>query len=226
MELRGYDDYEVTLGDQIRGERASLGKSIEDVERELHIKASLILGIENADLAAFPNPSVVSGYVRSYARYLRVDPEEFYLRFCEESGFVPPSAAFGGVTGAPPGARIGQRLEGSPFDQSRFANVPSQSRFAARVSLGWLASALALVALVGGIGYGGFALLQNVQRVGFALLFGEIAKIVFAVLSMASDADIDLDIELFTWIGIAAVFVLAEVFHEGAKMKEEQDLTV
>ncbi|MEQ8748221.1 MAG: DUF2975 domain-containing protein [Amphiplicatus sp.] len=64
------------------------------------------------------------------------------------------------------------------------------------------------------------------QRVGFALLFGEIAKIVFAVLSMASDADIDLDIELFNWIGIAAVFVLAEVFHEGAKMKEEQDLTV
>ncbi|WP_434220877.1 DUF4115 domain-containing protein [Paralimibaculum aggregatum] len=83
---------------------------------------------------------------------------------------MPPSAAFGGVTGAPPGARIGQRLEGSPFDQSRFANVPSQSRFAARVSLGWLASALALVALVGGIGYGGFALLQNVQRVGFAPL--------------------------------------------------------
>lgn len=64
------------------------------------------------------------------------------------------------------------------------------------------------------------------QRVGFALLFGEIAKIAFAILSAVFDADIELDIELFTWIGIAAVFVLAEVFHEGAKMKEEQDLTV
>ena len=35
----------------------------------------------------------------------------------------------------------------------------------------------------------------------------------------------------FVWIvllpiAIIAVFVLAEVFHEGARMKEEQDLTV
>ncbi len=171
MELRGFDDYEVTLGDEIRGERASMGKTIEDVERELHIKGSLILGIENADLGAFPNPSVVSGYVRSYARYLRKDPEEMYRRFCRESGFVPPSVAFGAsAAGEGGGARASFGAGANPFDQSRFATPPAQSRFAARISLGWLASACALLALVAGIGYGGYALLQNVQRVGFAPL--------------------------------------------------------
>ena len=64
------------------------------------------------------------------------------------------------------------------------------------------------------------------QRVGFALLFGESAKIMFALISSALGADLKVEIEFFTWVGIAAVFVLAEVFHEGAKMKEEQDLTV
>ncbi len=173
MRLRGYDDYEVTLGDEIRGERASLGKRIEEVARELHIKPDLLLGIENADLGAFPNASVVAGYVRSYARYLKLDPEAVYARFCAESGFVPPAHGFAapGETAGAGGARTGQRLSGaSPFEKSRFAGVPSQSRFAARVSLGWLASATALVALVVAIGAGGYALLQNVQRVGFAPL--------------------------------------------------------
>ncbi|MBB5517585.1 DUF2975 domain-containing protein [Amphiplicatus metriothermophilus] len=64
------------------------------------------------------------------------------------------------------------------------------------------------------------------RRVGYALLFGEAAKLFFGFFSLVSGAEIDVKIELIAWIGIAAVFVLAEVFHEGARMKEEQDLTV
>lgn len=172
MELRGFDDYEVTLGDEIRGERASLGKSLEEVERELHIKAELIQAIENCDLGGFPNHSVVAGYVRSYARYLRMDPEAFYARFCAETGFQAPSSAFGvnrgGAGGS--GSGSGRMLSGSPFDQSRFAAPPTRTRFDARVSFGSLASGVALLMLCGGLGYGGYALLQNIQKVGFAPL--------------------------------------------------------
>ncbi len=64
------------------------------------------------------------------------------------------------------------------------------------------------------------------RRVGWALLFGESSKIVIGVLAIIYDADVDAGIDLITLISIAAVFVLAEVFHEGARMKEEQDLTV
>ncbi len=172
MQLRGFDDYEVTLGDHIRGERASMGKSIADVEAELRIRADMILGIEECDLGAFPNRSVVAGYVRSYARYLRLDPDQVYERFCAESGFVAPNAALAeaGARGSAAGAVRRLGTGPSALDQSRFAVPPGRSRFAARVSLGSLVSACALVALICGLGYGGLTILKSVQQVGFAPL--------------------------------------------------------
>src|SRR6056297_2751792 len=122
MELRGYDHYEVTLGDEVRGQRASMAKTLDDVERDLHIRAPLILAIENCDVSGIPNPGLLPGYVRSYAKYLGADSETFYARFCSESGFVPPNRALGGkpAEGGGPVSH-GKRLEGSPFDKSRFA---------------------------------------------------------------------------------------------------------
>ncbi len=172
MHLRGFDDYEVTLGDQIRGERASMGKSIADVERELRIRADMIVGIEECDLATFPNRSVVAGYVRSYARYLRLDPDEVYARFCAESGFEAPNAGLTEAGTRSVAAVAARRLGAAPsaLDESRFAVPPARSRFAARISLGSLASAFALVGLICGLGYGGLTILKSVQQVGFAPL--------------------------------------------------------
>src|SRR6056297_1806279 len=85
---RGFDDFELRLGDLMRGERATLGKSLLDVQRELRIRANYIAAIENADPSAFDTPGFIAGYVRSYARYLGMDPEEVFAGFCAESGFV------------------------------------------------------------------------------------------------------------------------------------------
>ncbi|MEM1344309.1 MAG: RodZ domain-containing protein [Pseudomonadota bacterium] len=162
MALREYDHHEATLGDILRAARASLGRSLIDAERALHIKASLLQAIETGDLAAFPNQPMISGYVRSYARYLELDPDRVLARFRAETGFQAPNAALG---------RGGARKRSSaPFGDSRFAPTPAQTRFALRVPLGSIVSALALVGLVAGLGYGGYALLQNIQRVGFAPL--------------------------------------------------------
>lgn len=169
MRLRGYDDYPVTLGDEMRGQRATLGKTLLDAEFDLRIKAHQLRAIEDCDLEGFPNMSVVPGYVRSYARYLGMDADEAYRRFCAESGYVSPSAGLGPATpreGRPmPGAAPGPDLT-----RSRFAVRPAPVRLGARVSLGALTSALALLGLIGGLGYGGYALLQDIQRVGFAPL--------------------------------------------------------
>ncbi len=72
----------------MRGERATLGKSKLDVQRELRIKASYIAAIENCDPSAFDTPGFIAGYVRSYARYLDMDPDETFATFCAESGFA------------------------------------------------------------------------------------------------------------------------------------------
>ncbi len=175
MRLRGYDEYEVTLGDEMRGERASIGKTIEDAERDLRIRSHIIRAIEDCDLDGFPNDSVVAGYVRSYSRYLGLDPEECYHRFCAESGFRSPSGSIGrgaraeskaGLqTIAAAGAAIGGGLT-----QSRFAVKSAPVNIGTQISLGGIASGLALIGLVAGLGYGGYALLQDIQRVGFSPL--------------------------------------------------------
>ena len=87
VEARGFDAFELRLGDLMRGERATLGKSLLDVERELRIKANYVAAIENCDPSAFDTPGFIPGYVRSYARYLGMDPDQAFKVFCDESGF-------------------------------------------------------------------------------------------------------------------------------------------
>ena len=87
FKVNGFDSYTLLLGEELRGERATLGKSLLQVQKDLKIKVVYISAIENCDLDAFPNKGFVAGYIRSYARYLNLNPEEVYERFCAESGF-------------------------------------------------------------------------------------------------------------------------------------------
>lgn len=163
---KGFDDYELRLGDLMRGERATLGKSLLDVQRELKIKASYIAAIENADVSAFETPGFVAGYVRSYARYLGMDPDDAFARFCREAGFEVAhgmSAAASGPVAKPARATPEAR---DPFAQASF--VPRRESLFARVEPGAVGSFAVLIALIGALGYGGWSVLQEVQRVQLA----------------------------------------------------------
>ena len=174
MRLRGYDSYEVTLGDELRGHRATKGRTLEGVEADLKVRAKFIRAIEDCDLDGFPHASVVPGYVRAYARYLGMNPDEAYAKFCKESGFISPVAAFDAAMQAGAKGAAAAAMAMAPIDrsltESRFALPPAPARLGARINLGSLTSALALVGLIGGLGYGGYMLLQDLQRVGFAPL--------------------------------------------------------
>jgi len=87
LKLKGFDDFEVTLGDVMRGERATRGKSLMDVQHDLRIKATYIAGVEDCDPSVFDTPGFIAGYVRSYAKYLGMDPDAAFEMFCKESGF-------------------------------------------------------------------------------------------------------------------------------------------
>ena len=93
FKVNGFDSYTLRLGEELRGERATFGKSLLQVQKDLKIKAAYISAIENCDLDAFPNKGFVAGYVRSYARYLNLNPEEIYERFCAESHFSPHASS-------------------------------------------------------------------------------------------------------------------------------------
>jgi cytoskeletal protein RodZ len=161
-ESNGRGPYEFALGDELRGERATLGKTLLDVQRDLRIKAAYIDAIENAAPEAFPNPSFVPGYVRSYARYLGLDPEEVYQRFCRESGFSGAKAAQA-AAGVP-----AARAPGSGGFRPDFPLARLQPEGLADIPFPAIGSLLVLLALLAGLGYGGWMVLQNIQRVQFA----------------------------------------------------------
>ncbi|SFG18008.1 protein RodZ, contains Xre-like HTH and DUF4115 domains [Palleronia marisminoris] len=162
-EPKGFDDYDMRLGDMMRGERATLGKSLLDVQRELKIKATYIAAIENADPSAFETPGFIAGYVRSYARYLGLDPEWAFKAFCAESGFSTSH----GMSNAASSKRSEGADEPSPFGSRNLGIPHRRESFLTRVEPGAIGSIMVLTGLIGLLGYGGYAVLNEVQRVQF-----------------------------------------------------------
>ncbi|MEJ6398659.1 helix-turn-helix domain-containing protein [Yoonia sp. 208BN28-4] len=169
VESNGFDAFELRLGDLMRGERATMGKSLLDVQRELKIKAAYIAAIENSDPTAFDTPGFIAGYVRSYARYLNMDPDWAFDTFCRESGFATAHGMSAAASAAKP-VRVDMGPIGSKdiFSGSATPFVPAGDSMFGRVEPGAVGSLLVLVALIGGLGYGGWTVLQEVQRVQFA----------------------------------------------------------
>ncbi|MES2914727.1 MAG: RodZ domain-containing protein [Pseudomonadota bacterium] len=165
---KGFDDFELRLGDLMRGERATLGKSLLDVQRELKIKATYIAAIENADLSAFETPGFVAGYVRSYARYLAMDPEWAFERFCAEAGYT---VSHGLSAAASPQQLVKARARAEfsdPLGDPNASFIPRGEAIFSQIEPGALGSIAVLIALIGAIGYGGWSVLQEVQRVQLA----------------------------------------------------------
>jgi len=169
-ESRGFDSYDLRLGDLMRGERATLGKSLLDVERELKIKAGYIAAIENADPDAFDTPGFIPGYVRSYARYLEMDPDRAYATFCAESGFSTAHGMSSAASSARNAERTAPRVPrerrtDDPLLSPNTPFAPESESVLSRIEPGAVGSALVLVALIGAIGYGGWSVLTQVQKV-------------------------------------------------------------
>lgn len=171
IERKAFDDFELRLGDVMRGERATIGKSLLDVQRELRIKASYIAAIENCDPDAFDTPGFIAGYVRSYARYLGMNPDQAFDTFCEESGFTVAhgmSSKASVVRKTPREQRSGGLNDGDMFSRSKTPFTPSGEGFFSGIEPSAIGSSLVLLALISAIGFGGYSVLQEVQRVQVA----------------------------------------------------------
>jgi len=171
-EPRGFDGYDLRLGDLMRGERATLGKSLLDVERDIRIRATYIAAIENANPDAFDTPGFIPGYVRSYARYLGMDPDEAFAKFCAECGFSVSHGMSVRASIQRKPAETGRRgkksRDADPLITPSTPFLPERESIFARVEPGALGSALVLVGLIAGIGYGGWSVLTEIQRVQVA----------------------------------------------------------
>ena len=166
VELRGYDSYTVTLGDKLRGERATLGKTLDDIQKETRLRIEFLLGIENADITAFPAPSFIAGYVRSYASHLNLDPDECFNQFCKESGFI-------GLQSEIDGKKRNKVIKPTKLLDEPILNPQIQKNkinngILNNFSFSVLFSLTALLVLILGLGYGGVTVLNEVQKVNLS----------------------------------------------------------
>ncbi len=164
----GFDDFELRLGDLMRGERATLGKSLLDVQRELKIKATYIAAIENADVSAFETQGFVAGYVRSYARYLGMNPDWAFQKFCVEANFTVAHGMSAAASSQGMTTKRAPQEFGDPLANPNATFVPRGETVLSRIEPGAVGSVLVLAVLIGAIGYGGWSVLQEVQRVQLA----------------------------------------------------------
>ncbi|MQQ07425.1 DUF4115 domain-containing protein [Epibacterium sp. SM1979] len=168
---KSFDDFELKLGDVMRGERATMGKSLLDVQRELRIKAAYIAAIENTDPTVFDTPGFIAGYVRSYARYLNMDADAAFDQFCEESGFEVAHGMSADASGRKPSGKGLQSTGGlgsEAFVSPNTPFIPASDGILSQIDPRAIGSLVVLLGLIGGIGYGALAVLKEVQQVQFA----------------------------------------------------------
>jgi cytoskeletal protein RodZ len=93
------------LGDEFRAAREARHLSPSDVSEQIHIRSVYLQSIEDEEWSAIAAPVYVRGFIRTYARYLGLDPERAVERFnaaLADAGQRPQETL---VTAAPPRRR-------------------------------------------------------------------------------------------------------------------------
>ena len=69
------------LGNTLSRARRARAISLEDVERDTHVSRRYLQALENEDFTIFPAPVYARGFLRTYARYLGLNPDELLRVF-------------------------------------------------------------------------------------------------------------------------------------------------
>jgi cytoskeletal protein RodZ len=69
------------LGNTLSRARRARAITLEDVERDTHVSKRYLEALENEDFSIFPAPVYARGFLRTYARYLGLNPEELIRIF-------------------------------------------------------------------------------------------------------------------------------------------------
>jgi len=91
-----------SIGERLRQRRESLGRSLKDVENATKIRVRYLEALERDDMAALPAEVYALGFLRSYARYLGLEPEELVSAWRRLREPPPPEPAPPPVAAPPP----------------------------------------------------------------------------------------------------------------------------
>lgn len=136
-------------GQALAAQREAMGWSVEQVADQLKLAVRQVIALEAGDYASLPSPAVTRGFVRAYAKLVKLDPVPLVAQIAMDT----PAAA---DTSAATAAR---RPAPASFSESRF---PSHGK---RMSLplGWIAGAVVVVVAAGAAAWH-FGFLPGGQR--------------------------------------------------------------
>ena len=161
---RGFDSYDFKLGDLLRGERATLGLSLMDIQRALKINVEIISAIERCEISNDQDSVFIPGYVRSYAKFLDLDPDWVLERFYEEMNYKNPSQVL--KKNPDLNQNFNFQMSLSKKSNSVLTNpLYNSSEPYARFKIRSLISVLSILAILVIFGSGGMYVLNTIQKV-------------------------------------------------------------
>lgn len=134
-------------GKVLAAQREAMGWTVEQVADQLKLAVRQVVALEAGDYASLPSPAVTRGFVRAYAKLMKLDP-------------APLVAQIAIDTPAPAEANPAAVRRPSPasFSQAKFPSHGKRSS----LPLGWIAGAVAVVAVAGAAWH--FGLIPGGQR--------------------------------------------------------------
>lgn len=121
-------------GATLAAQREAMGWSVEQVAEQLKLAVRQVVAIEAGDYAALPSPAVTRGFVRAYAKIVRLDPAPL-VAMVKIDEPVPSDLD----------AAAARRERPASFSHSRFPTHGKRSS----LPLGWIAAVIVVAAAAG-----------------------------------------------------------------------------
>lgn len=123
-----------TAGRQLAAKREALGWSIEHVANQLNLAARQIQAIESDNYSALPGMASVRGFVRAYAKLLKIDAAPLLTLIKSDGEALTESIP------------LGRPLSTTPFPDSRFS-AGGRTRLLTKFGLALIACLIGVIAL-------------------------------------------------------------------------------
>jgi cytoskeletal protein RodZ len=96
------------LGERFRAAREARGLSLSDVAEQIRIRSLYLAAIEEENWNAIGAPVYIRGFLRTYARFLGIDPEEAVAAFNRTQPAMPPGLGLPATEPPAPAAGAGR----------------------------------------------------------------------------------------------------------------------
>ena len=117
-------------GQALASQREAMGWTVEQVADQLKLQVRQVVALEAGDYASLPSPAVTRGFVRAYAKLMKMDPAPLVAQIAMDTPPTPDSSA-----------TVTRRASPASFSESKFPSHGKRST----LPLGWIVGGVVVV---------------------------------------------------------------------------------